>query len=254
MRHPVIFLPGILMPAELRYAALLEALGDEVDAVVKDLEIYATSPPSPDHSLASEVAGIDRVADEAGFERFHLYGHSGGGAVVLAYVAEHQDRVLSMAVDEPASDFSLESQAAVLEQARKLQELPPSEGIAGFIDQMFRTGVARPAPPERPSPPWMADRPAGVRAFAAALGGHQVDPGRFRAFAGPVYYSHGSLSHESWDRMRDRLGSLFPHFVAELYEGLSHMRTSHVAEPDRVARALRALWLRAGHAGEATHP
>src|SRR5918994_1723187 len=99
MRHPVIFLPGILMPAELRYAALLEALGDEVDAVVKDLEIYATSPPSPDYSLAAEVAAVDRVADEAGFERFHLYGHSGGGAVALAYLAEHRERVVSLAVD-----------------------------------------------------------------------------------------------------------------------------------------------------------
>ena len=248
MREPVIFLPGILMPAELRYAALLDVLGDEVEAVVKDLEIYATGQPSPAYSLAAEVAAIDRVADEAGFERFHLYGHSGGGAVALAYVAEHRDRVLSLAIDEPASDFSLESQAAVREQALRLQQVPPDEGITGFIDLMFRTGVARPAPPEGPPPPWMADRPAGVRAFAAALGDHQVDPGRFRIFTGPVYYSHGSLSHESWDRMRDRLGSLFPHFVAELYDGLSHMRTSHVAEPDRVARALRALWSRAGHA------
>jgi pimeloyl-ACP methyl ester carboxylesterase len=249
MRHPVIFLPGILMPAELRYSALLEVLADEVDAVVKDLEIYAAAQPPPAYSLAAEVAGIDRVADEAGFERFHLYGHSGGGAVTLAYVAERRDRVLSLAIDEPASDFSFESQAAIREEALRLQQVQPDEGIAGFIDRMFRTGVARPAPPEGPPPPWMVGRPAGVRAFAAALGDHQVDPGRFRMFTGPVYYSHGSLSHESWDRMRDRLGSLFPHFVAELYDGLSHMRTSHVAEPDRVARALRALWHRAGQGG-----
>ena len=124
-----------------------------------------------------------------------------------------------------------------------------NEVLGGFVDRQFRTGLARPAPPEGPPPSWMADRPVGVRTFVAALADHQVDADRFRMYTGPVYYSHGSLSHESWDRMRDRLEALFPHFVAERYEGLSHMRTSHVAEPERVARALRALWARAQQAG-----
>src|SRR5438093_7544718 len=76
----VIFLPGIIMPCALRYAALLRELDGEVDAVAKDLEVYAgpTTPP-PGYSIRTEVEGIGRAADAAGFERFHLYGHSGGG-------------------------------------------------------------------------------------------------------------------------------------------------------------------------------
>jgi pimeloyl-ACP methyl ester carboxylesterase len=35
----------------------------------------------------TEVDGIDRAADDEGFDRFHLYGHSGGGAMALAFVA-----------------------------------------------------------------------------------------------------------------------------------------------------------------------
>lgn len=38
---PAILLPGGVMPAELAYGALLERLGDGVDAVAKELEIYS---------------------------------------------------------------------------------------------------------------------------------------------------------------------------------------------------------------------
>jgi hypothetical protein len=42
--------------------------------------------------------------------------------------------------------------------------------------------------------------------------------------------------------MKDRLAGLFEDFTAERYEGLHHLNTSHQAEPDRVAAALRKLW------------
>ncbi len=37
---------------------------------------------------------LETLAEAAGFERFHLYGHSGGGACALAYVATYPERVL----------------------------------------------------------------------------------------------------------------------------------------------------------------
>jgi hypothetical protein len=57
-----------------------------------------------------------------------------------------------------------------------------------------------------------------------------------------VYYSHNSLSNETWGRKAERLGQLFPHMRVELYDGLSHLNSSHAAEPHRVAAALRRLW------------
>ena len=72
----VIFLPGIIAPAAIRYARLVACLAD-VDAVTKDLEVYATETPPLGYSIAMEVAGVDRAADAARFDRFHLYGHSG---------------------------------------------------------------------------------------------------------------------------------------------------------------------------------
>jgi hypothetical protein len=92
----------------------------------------------------------------------------------------------------------------------------------------------------------MAKRPAGLNAFMDAIRRYRVDPERLRSYDRPVNYSYGSLSNPRWQVMRDWLAALFPDFTSELYEGASHLNTSHQREPARVASALRRLWQRAG--------
>jgi pimeloyl-ACP methyl ester carboxylesterase len=243
LRFPVILLPGIIAPAELRFARLLEALGDDVDAVPKDLEVYGgPSVPPPGFSLDMEIDGITRVADEHGFGRFHLYGHSGGGACALAFTAVSPERVLTLALDEPATDFSPQDLREIKEVFLPMLELPPDQQLPAFLRAQMREGVEPPPPREGPPPPWMADRPAGVAAFVRTLSEADVPVERLKAFDRPVYYSHNSLSNETWDRRAKRLGELFPNMTVELYEGLSHLNSSHAAEPERVAAALRRLW------------
>src|SRR5688572_22143946 len=84
MHQPVIFLPGIIAPAAIRYGPLVERLPD-VNVLVRDLAVYDGDAPPSDFSVATELEALDRAANAAAFERFHLYGHSGGGAVALAY-------------------------------------------------------------------------------------------------------------------------------------------------------------------------
>ncbi|WCI09596.1 hypothetical protein PJ267_08825 [Arthrobacter sp. OVS8] len=62
----VILLPGAVLPAQLAYGALLEALGPDVQAVAKDLELYAGDEPPPGWSLDTEIAGVLREADARG--------------------------------------------------------------------------------------------------------------------------------------------------------------------------------------------
>jgi pimeloyl-ACP methyl ester carboxylesterase len=240
--HPVIFLPGILMPAALRYERLVAALGRDVRAVVKDLEIYlGPSVPPPGYRLETEVEGIARAADEAGFDRFHIYGHSAGGACALAFVAEHPERVLTLALDEPATDFSLEDLDEIREVHLPLLELPHDELMPAFTRTLLPKGV-EPPPPSQDPPPWLADRLPGVAAFIRAMCEAEVEFERFERFDRPVSYSYGSLSNPTWERKAKRLAGVFPNITLERYEGLSHLNTSHVAEPERVATALRALW------------
>ena len=243
----VVFLPGVVMPCALRYAALLAELGDEVQAILKDLELYAGATTPPDnYDISTEVEGITRTADAAGLERFHLYGHSGGGAISLAYVAAHPDRVLSLALDEPAYDFldSTETRG-YWSEIDAAGRLPERDRMPAFLKLQLGPDVALPPAPAGTPPPWMASRPAGVLALITALKQHHVDPSSYRRYAAPVYFSHGSLSHPYWLGMRDRLATLFPDFTAERYDGRHHLNTSHQAEPARVAQALRRHWNRA---------
>jgi pimeloyl-ACP methyl ester carboxylesterase len=240
---PVVFLSGILTPAAQRYRPLLDALGDDVLSVVKDLEIYAGPVvPPPGYRLGWELGGIERAADEAGFETFHLYGYSGGGACALAFTALWPDRVRSLAVDEPAIDFDAEDLAIMRERYLPMMELPPDQLMDAFVGEMFRAGVEPPPRPKGPPPAWMQTRPAGVAAFVRALAESDVPIERLRSFDRPAYYSYGSLSSEWWERRAERLYGLMPRLIVERYEGLHHMNTSHVAEPERVAASLRRLW------------
>jgi pimeloyl-ACP methyl ester carboxylesterase len=239
---PAIFLPGIVMPAAIRYAPLLEALNGSTRAVVKELEVYAAATPPDGYGIEHEVEGISRAADAAGFDRFHLYGHSAGGACALAYVAVHPERVLSLALDEPASDFGPEDRSALQKDLDGIAGRPADEMLSAFLQLQLAPGVDPPSRPPGSPPEWMASRPGGIDAFTGALFRYQHSPELLRAFGRPVYYSYGSLSHPRWSAMRDRLAGIFPDFSSERYEGFHHLETSHQRAPARVAAALRRLW------------
>jgi len=237
----LILLPGIVAPAAIRYRDLLQHLVG-VNAVVKDLEIYREPKPPSNFSIAHEVEGLARAADEAGLDRFHVYGHSGGGAVALAFAVAHPERLCTLALDEPASDFTDESNATYgWEEFDRASTLPPAEATRAFLALQVSSSVELPPPPDAP-PPWMSTRPAGIQAFIRAVRSHHVEPDAYRRFSAPVYFSRGSLTHPRWERMEKRLSTLFPRFSSDVFEGLHHLNTSHQAEPERVAARLRAFW------------
>lgn len=239
-----VFLPGIIAPAADRYGPLLAELPD-VHSVLKDLEVYRDTAPPEGYSITTEIDALDRAADDAGWDRFHLYGHSGGGAITLAYAAVRPQRLLSLAVDEPALDFTDEgNQTYGWNQFDHALTLPPAEAISAFMRLQVAAGVEL-AAPAGPLPPWMSNRPAGIETFIAAARRHRVEPDSYRRFTAPVYFSLGSRTHPRWTIMRQRLAGLFPDFIAEVYEGLHHLNTSHQAQPGRVAAVLRGLWARA---------
>ena len=242
---PLVLLPGILQPAQLRYAPLLREL-DARPAWPKELEVCAGPQPPADYGVDTEVAGLLAFADARGADRFHLYGYSAGATVALAVAARHGDRLLSLALDEPATDFTDEDQQLLAAQyERPLAELPPQERLQVFARSLVRPGVEPPPPPPGPLPPGMEMRPAALAAFERAITGHRIDQDALGAFPGPVYVSHGSLSNPRWDAMAERLAGRFRDVEVERYDGLHHLHTSHVAEPARVAAALRRRWARA---------
>ena len=64
--------------------------------------MYAGSEPPAGYMLSHEVEGVLRASQDAGFERFHLVGFSAGGAASLAVAEACPERLLSLALIEPA--------------------------------------------------------------------------------------------------------------------------------------------------------
>jgi pimeloyl-ACP methyl ester carboxylesterase len=247
-RHLVLLLPGGVVPAEPAYAALLQVLGERVDAVTKDLEVYSGDRPPPDFGLGTEVEGILREADVHAFNRFHLVGYSGGGASSLAFAALHGERLLSLALLEPAwaGNDRTPAEEAPMRRLRALEPLPPDRFMAGFVRLQLAPGVEPPPPPEGPPPPWMAKRPAGLRAFIEAFDRGDLDVEALRAFDRPVYFALGGRSNpDYYGRMADRLATIFPDFTIETFPERHHFDPPHRIEPERLADSLLALWQRA---------
>lgn len=238
------------MPAALAYDALLRALGDDVDAVVKELEIYAGPEPPPDYTLEHEIAGILRAADDAGFARFHLVGYSGGGASSVAFAAAHPERLASLALLEPAwlgnEGFSPEEER-LRSKFDELASLPTEEMMRAFVANQLAPGVEPPAPPPGPPPPWMATRPAGLRTLMATFRETELDLDRLRAFAPPVLFVLGGKSNpDYYARMADRARAIFPNLTVETFAERHHFDPPHRIEPERTAAVLREHWASAG--------
>ncbi len=250
----VMFVPGGVTPGALAYAPLLAAIGDQIHPIVKDLQVSATDAPPPGYGLEVEVEGIRRAADAAGVRRFHLVGYSGGGAMALAFTAKYPERLISLALTEPAWIGALTPEDAedwaALERA---MTLPPEERMPAFMLWHMRPGVPPPAMrmPPGPPPSWMAKRPAGLEAMSRVFNTEHIDQSRFRQFSQPVYYALGSLSTRFFEREARTLAGLFPDMQVEEYEGRSHFDPPQRAEPERFARALRAVWARADAASAA---
>ena len=236
------------MPAEPAYATLLDVLGDRVEAVAKDLELYSEDQPPPDYSLGTEAQGLLREADERGFDRFHLVGYSGGGASSVAFAALHGERLLSLALLEPAwaGNERTPAEDALWQRFRELEALPPDEFMAGFTRLQLAPGVEPPPRPDGPPPPWMAKRPAGLRAIMAAFDNGELDLEALRAFDKPVYFAVGGRSNPDYFvRMAERLAAIFPDFTIETFPERHHFDPPHRVEPERLSSSLLALWDRA---------
>ena len=244
-----ILLPGGVMPADLAYGALIDALGDDVVAVAKDLEVYAAPEPPRNYTLEHEIGGVLRTARDAGFDRFHLVGYSGGGASSLAVAASHPERLLSLALIEPAwmgNEGLSPEEEAVWREFDRIMSLPPEQMMPAFVSAQLAPGVEPPPPPPGPSPPWMATRPAGLRAFISAFRSSTLDVNRLRTFERPVYFAIGGRSNPNYyARMSERARGIFPDFTLDVFEGRHHFDPPHRVEPERTARAFQTHWARA---------
>jgi hypothetical protein len=115
--------------------------------------------------------------------------------------------------------------------------------MAGFVGLQLAPGVEPPASPKGPPPPWMAKRPAGLRAVIAAFDHSDLDVEALRAFDRPVYFALGGRSNPDYfGRMAGQLAAIFPDFTLETFPERHHFDPPHRIEPERLAGSLLSLW------------
>ncbi len=247
MTISVIALPGGVMPAAVRYASLASALGDDVKFSFKDLEVYVGEEPPAEYAIELEVRAVARFADSLGLDRFHLLGYSGGGFVSLAFAGAHPERLLSLALFEPAfvpGDLSPEEGEFATRLNGALLGLEGSDFMRAFVGLQLRPGVEMP-PPAGPPPPWMHKRPAGIAAMMAAFGRYQFDRERLRECRFPAFLGYGDLTGEQEEASAAVLARLLPDLHIRRFSGIHHfVPPEQIYTADHI-RALRELWARA---------
>ncbi|MDQ0676122.1 pimeloyl-ACP methyl ester carboxylesterase [Pseudarthrobacter siccitolerans] len=245
--YRAILLPGAVLPAHLAYKALIEALGPGVQAVAKELELYKTDEPPPGWTLDTEIDGVLREADQRGWQTFHLAGYSGGGAAALAFAAKHPERLQSLTLLEPAWAGNWDWSPAYAEHWKHyetLEALPPEQFMPAFMRLGVRPDVVLPPQEPGPPPPWMAQRPAGIRAFLRTFKDYDLDRSRLAAFSQPVFFALGGLSHpDDYGEVATRLSRVFfPDFHLEVFPHRHHFDPPHRVEPGLLAEGLLRHW------------
>src|SRR5204862_1401004 len=123
----------------------------------------------------------------------------------LALAAHHAERLSSLALLEPAWAGNWDRSAAeqaVWREYDRVESLPQGQVMRRFMQLQVKPGVDLPAPPPGDPPPWMAKRPAGIRAFMQTFRTYELDRDALAAFDRPVYFALGGLSNP------DQFGSI----------------------------------------------
>ena len=246
----VIAMPGGVNPAEARYRPVQAALGDDVTLHWKDLEVYAGDEPPAGYSIQMEVDALARFADSLGLARFNLLGYSGGGFISLAFAGAYPDRLQSLALFEPASIPGPLSHAERVLWDRiddGLRGTDVDEFMRGFMTLQLRPGVDV-QPPQGPPPPWMAKRPAGLKALMAAFAAHPFDRDSLRRVQAPTFLGHGSLTGEQEEIRAGVLARLMPDIHVRRFEGIHHFVPAEKLYTPEHLQELRDLWAKSNAA------
>ena len=250
MSTQVICLPGGVAPAAQRYSPLKSTLGARAELYLKDHELYRGDTPPRDYSVEMELEAIDRFADSLGLARFHLVGYSGGGFLSLAYAGTRPQRLLSLAIFEPArlpGKTTTEEQEAIDALNAQLDGLEGAAYMAAFVRGQLKPGVQAPPSPARPAP-GMEKRPAGIAAMTRAFSAYSFERDRLRTCDFPVYLGYGDLTSDFEAVQAGVLARLFADIRIQRFAGVHHFVPPEDIYSRAHVQALEDLWARASAA------
>ena len=226
-----------------QWRPLMDRLGCRYRTLAADLYGSGKSPTWPalrPMSLADEVALLDPVLSAAG-ARYHLMGHSYGGAVALAAACARPERVESLVLFEPVLFSVLVAEDPDQPAAREitavrddtvllLERGDPHGAGQRFVDYWMEPGAWAGMPPQRRDA--IAGAMSTVKAEWDAVFREPTPLSAFADLDVPVLYLTGSESPASGREVARLLTKVLPRVTVIEVEGVGHM--APVTHPDRI--------------------
>lgn len=239
--RPVVLLLHSSASTSGQWRALIEQLAPNFHVLAPDLQGCGKSPAwhfQRPLRLDDEVDALAAVIERAG-PRFHLVGHSFGGAVALRLALRHADRLASLSLYEPVL-FSLikaaqgpdwqEVEAIASETTALLEAGEVETATARFVNYWMGEGHFE-RQPEARRPALVAGMPA-VKGHWQALFNEPTPLEAWRALPGPCLLMSGEASRASALGVAARLETALPRLQRQRFAGVAHM--GPVTHPDTV--------------------
>jgi pimeloyl-ACP methyl ester carboxylesterase len=226
-----------------QWRALMDCLERRFKVIAVDLygsgKTVAWPQDQPMH-LDDEIALLRSVFQAAG-DRFHLIGHSYGGAVALKAALTRQDRLISLVLYEPVlfsvlmanapqSDAAREIVAVRDDTIRLADEGNLNASAERFVD--YWTGDGAWAAIPEPRRPAIAEAMRAVKLEWHALFHESTPLGAFAEIDVPTLFLTGTGSKASALAVARLLTKVLPRVRVHEIEGVGHM--APVTHPERI--------------------
>jgi pimeloyl-ACP methyl ester carboxylesterase len=226
-----------------QWRPLMERLAHRFRVIAVDLYGAGKTPAWPEDQpmqLENELTLLSSVFQDAG-ERFHLIGHSFGGAVALKAALVDRSRLISLVVyepvlfsllmaDAPQSDAAREIIAVRDDTIRLVDQGDLNASAARFVDYWMGAGAWATTPEYRR--PTIAAAMRAVKAEWHALFSEPTPLSTFAAIEVPTLFLTGTKSTGSARAVARLLTSVLPRVHVEEIDGVGHM--APVTHPERV--------------------
>jgi pimeloyl-ACP methyl ester carboxylesterase len=228
----------------------MDRLADRFRVLAVDLHGYGQSPAWPDDrglSLADEAALLEPVFRAAG-DRFHLIGHSYGGAVALRAALADPGRLASLVLFEPVLFGVLMQEDPEQPAAREIASVRDDTNAAvdrgdlarsaeRFVDYWMGGGAWASTPEKRRTA--VANAMPKVKAEWHALFTEPTPLAAFARLAVETLYIVGAESPASSRGVARLLTSALPSVTTVEVPGVGHM--GPVTHPDTINAAIAAF-------------
>ena len=192
------------------------------------------------YTVEQMASDVEALVDQVGFERYHLLGHSMGGAVVQEIALRSPQRLLSLILHDTSYRFGLMADSAVEDWWKSRMALAEAGKMAELAE----------LPPPVPPPPHMpAERLEETKvrlskmspdAFIGAwqgLVGWQGTKARASAISTPTLIIYGDLDAPALIQGMTRLAEVIPNARVEVIPETAH--SPQQERPELFNRALR---------------